>query len=101
RSGHPASVSFPTRRSSDLPDDLRPYAAAGAAGELLPALSRAPPAQPSVEDSSTIRRHKRRLPAVRQGRLQGREALIWSARLGPRSEEHTSELQSRENLVCR
>src|SRR6266511_5481328 len=26
---------------------------------------------------------------------------VWSCRCGLRSEEHTSELQSRENLVCR
>src|SRR5690606_40243536 len=30
-----------------------------------------------------------------------RVALRWRGRRGGRSEEHTSELQSRENLVCR
>src|SRR5690606_39551545 len=29
------------------------------------------------------------------------EGMLWVANLGGRSEEHTSELQSRENLVCR
>src|SRR2546430_12734749 len=41
-------------------------------------------------------------PAVNYGRF--RIAQIWgpiSARCGSRSEEHTSELQSQSNLVCR
>src|SRR5690606_41976471 len=47
-------------------------------------------------------RHAGSTPASRHGRPchhpRGREPR---PSLGPRSEEHTSELQSRENLVCR
>src|SRR5690625_6975216 len=57
--------SFPTRRSSDLPDDLD-AGLAQAVGELA-----------TTADSETV------------------EALA------NRSEEHTSELQSRGHLVCR
>src|SRR5690606_34659848 len=42
-------------------------------------------------------------PASRRGRAVRRAWSLWSRRHRgrPRSEEHTSELQSRENLVCR
>src|SRR5690606_40172117 len=43
-------------------------------------------------------RHICRAPALRPGRC---DALRSPARSRRRSEEHTSELQSRENLVCR
>src|SRR3712207_8320785 len=53
-------------------------------------------------------RHDRRLPAGRQGAGPGRRAVppgvapreVTPGR-APRSEEHTSELQSRQYLVCR
>src|SRR5690606_41809524 len=35
------------------------------------------------------------------GEAEVRKPLVADAHLGVRSEEHTSELQSRENLVCR
>src|SRR5690606_40808931 len=38
---------------------------------------------------------------AREGSLQGQRFRHAARRAGPRSEEHTSELQSRENLVCR
>src|SRR5690606_40088969 len=41
------------------------------------------------------RRPSRGVPSTGRRRRRGRRAR------GPRSEEHTSELQSRENLVCR
>src|SRR3712207_8566974 len=57
------------------------------------------------------RRHAGRLRAraARRGRRRGRRDLRGAARRrdalsqhrGPRSEEHTSELQSRQYLVCR
>src|SRR5690606_41274889 len=68
---HPDLHSFPTRRSSDL----APAAAA-------------PPASGAPAAVGGARRARRE--ASSQGR--GEES---------RSEEHTSELQSRENLVCR
>src|SRR5690606_41265728 len=63
--------SFPTRRSSDLAEQTR-----HAAGERLDDIE------------------------VRGGRVH-RHAGAAAAQLIERSEEHTSELQSRENLVCR
>src|SRR5207237_9111746 len=75
---HPHLHSFPTRRSSDL---RRRATAAPVRGE-----------------------HRGRLGA------RPRDRSVWSARLAPgrrttdeggRSEEHTSELQSHLNLVCR
>src|SRR5690606_41981142 len=77
--------SFPTRRSSDLlplPRRHAPLHAAGTAGDETP---RRPP-------------HARSRP-VRHGDADLPPPLRWAAPL--RSEEHTSELQSRENLVCR
>src|SRR5690606_39737801 len=77
--------SFPTRRSSDLRcPGLRHVAAPHTrdgvpqpAGPALPALPRPP--------DPALGRVRRRAVAAGPGR----------------SEEHTSELQSRENLVCR
>src|SRR5690606_41683886 len=79
--------SFPTRRSSDLvsPDGLlRARLDEDNAGVLLEA-------DYSVE------------PLVQAHFVRDREDWITYALGGttPRSEEHTSELQSRENLVCR
>src|SRR5690606_41621820 len=65
--------SFPTRRSSDLARDPR---------------RNGPPRRGGGE------RRSRRDGAV--GGAEGRAGVA-----GRRSEEHTSELQSRENLVCR
>src|SRR5690606_39654927 len=91
--------SFPTRRSSDLSPDT--------AARLFTR-----PA--SVAKSST--RHRRpdgSLPEAGVGLLSGACLMVMQSQrghaFGPlsvpgrilRSEEHTSELQSRENLVCR
>src|SRR3712207_8079123 len=40
-------------------------------------------------------------PRVRLGTLPGHEAVLSEAAAASRSEEHTSELQSRQYLVCR
>src|SRR5690606_41940662 len=75
--GHQLDLrSFPTRRSSDLQSE-------GLDDEML----------------------ARQVAVVGEGVAANRQALddplkVLSA-LGGRSEEHTSELQSRENLVCR
>src|SRR5436309_6222975 len=78
---HPDIHSFPTRRSSDLYSRLMhpggEVAAARAAGQAGTAYI-----------LSTISGH----------RLEERMKAVPAC---PRSEEHTSELQSRENLVCR
>src|SRR5690606_41738224 len=77
---HPALHSFPTRRSSDLTPHLP-----------TPGLSiSARPCQCRACASNTPSRHRRPIRVTR---------CAWRCRA--RSEEHTSELQSRENLVCR
>src|SRR5690606_42028664 len=88
--------SFPTRRSSDLMlslegDNMIPQEFAGAL-EIL--------------RSSAHRMPKEQVQAVLRQELGDYEAKFGSLDLTPmaaasRSEEHTSELQSRENLVCR
>src|SRR5690606_39477703 len=84
-----ARTPFPTRRSSDL-SGAGATAASGAS-------STAGDDSPDSEGSSS-ERHRR--PAPWPARHGGRRAR--PGRLARRrSEEHTSELQSRENLVCR
>src|SRR5690606_41716763 len=79
--------SFPTRRSSDLSAEpvLRPRAAA----------TRRPSSE-FVRRSGGPCQHR----SARRSTPSGCRADRGPARL-LRSEEHTSELQSRENLVCR
>src|SRR5690606_42101891 len=84
---HPDLPSSPTRRSSDLP---RTGGAAGAGAD-----SRVGPV-----DAGAAGRGGRCLPAPEAGAAGSRTAAT-SLRARTRSEEHTSELQSRENLVCR
>src|SRR5207249_11818564 len=71
---HPNLLSFPTRRSSDLPHDC-----SAVYGDLR------------CRDVSS----RCVLPCIRRGRLGS------NSREHTRSEEHTSELQSRFDLVCR
>src|SRR5690606_41692935 len=79
-SRHPRDPhSFPTRRSSDL---LAPRSSQARSA------SRRPPAPPSTSGSGS--RTGSRTRSTRR-----------PSSASPRSEEHTSELQSRENLVCR
>src|SRR5690606_39886490 len=90
---HPrASHSFPTRRSSDLGvSPFRGGRACARAGGTLRSGRRQAPALPladaHIHDFG-------RVEFVMPGEGRGPE-------LFSRSEEHTSELQSRENLVCR
>src|SRR5690606_41886167 len=82
----PALPSFPTRRSSDLDPGI-----VLDADELDPVLVQDRVAGPRVQVPRLADRpdvHDRLL------RIGKRVAVV-------RSEEHTSELQSRENLVCR
>src|SRR5690606_40884323 len=76
---HPDLLSFPTRRSSDL---LALVVAAG--GQDRPVALR-----------------RDRLQPVDHAAGAGRDQSADDDVLLQRSEEHTSELQSRENLVCR
>src|SRR5690606_41654376 len=75
---HPHLHSFPTRRSSDL---------AHQRSCRVPCQSRCTTASGSWHPAS--------------GRGSGRSRSRTHGCRGTRSEEHTSELQSRENLVCR
>src|SRR5690606_41813764 len=83
----PSLPSFPTRRSSDLPGPVKQ-------------------ADPSPDGRAGHRSGRPRHPRLRPGRAKlGSSTLSgggtpWKS-AGSRSEEHTSELQSRENLVCR
>src|SRR5207302_8808452 len=95
---HPVLPPFPTRRSSDLSvNRCRPSLAICAAATVVTLaiaacshdLPNAPNAAPPP--SSAQASHIHIMPLIGH-------ALPGSA---PRSEEHTSELQSRENLVCR
>src|SRR5690606_41982319 len=78
----PGRFSLPARRSSDLADDRQ--------------------ARVEVRDEAR-RRLGREEPAVEDDAGERREPGRGVRREQPdeRSEEHTSELQSRENLVCR
>src|SRR5690349_17829219 len=82
----PRSTLFPTRRSSDLSSSRA-----------------APRATPPIRDPRAHeQREQRRQPADEEQRppppLGEHEGI---AQRGKRSEEHTSELQSRRDLVCR
>src|SRR5690606_42002173 len=89
--------SFPTRRSSDLSQQRRAMVAAPF-GRALPVLKPEPPPPEPYWSPEVI-------PAWRawvwgEGELRG-VWRVWTTADFERSEEHTSELQSRENLVCR
>src|SRR5699024_11382729 len=85
--------SFPTRRSSDLPSSPTP--------------SRTLTPRQCSRWCSTPPSSRGRLAVVARPQLArrrvcgGRRVMCGVPRLMPRSEEHTSELQSRFDLVCR
>src|SRR5207244_5576883 len=88
-SGPPRAMhSFPTRRSSDLrrrADTAAGRFGAHAAGTILGGLAR----RPEIRAAECV-------DAARIGFL-----VVTTARRETRSEEHTSELQSPDHLVCR
>src|SRR5690606_42024086 len=94
----PRSTLFPTRRSSDL-------------ARLGPVLAISSASRPPGRAPGSLRREYRGDAGARGGgavaaradSLGDVSALTREGRedLPGRSEEHTSELQSRENLVCR
>src|SRR5206468_12246263 len=89
RSGtHRDLHSFPTRRSSDLMGSRREARRAGQKLEARPIAAKMKMARVSVGGSRGLRPKSRELAALLP-------ASFW------RSEEHTSELQSRSDLVCR
>src|SRR5690606_41971773 len=95
---HRDPPSFPTRRSSDLrknaaskPSTLgrKPPRRNGAASG---------PSSPTAATRSSSHRPGGTSPIAPRPSHSSRQ---YAAGSGARSEEHTSELQSRENLVCR
>src|SRR5690606_41764447 len=89
---HPRDLhAFPTRRSSDLAPGRRP--SPSATGRITGWASRSPttPTRPTACSTS---------PSS-AGWSDGRCCATSSPSLGAEIGEHTSELQSRENLVCR
>src|SRR5690606_40659709 len=90
---HPAPPEFCTLSLHDaLPISARP------APEPPPGRCRGCAVGPGRRGHGRLRRA---LPLQRQRRPRGPQGVAGLRRTGPRSEEHTSELQSRENLVCR
>src|SRR5690606_41597536 len=89
--------SFPTRRSSDL-TDLGPHGADQV--ELL--FSANPGSEPrglgKVASGGELSRVRLAIEVILAAKSGNRGTFVFDE---VRSEEHTSELQSRENLVCR
>src|SRR5699024_12299163 len=84
-------LSFPTRRSSDLRPDQYPHTLrADLGGRHRNPLRTAPGGGASAA-----------LPQLARGRDHHRASARTVRAAGFRSEEHTSELQSRFDLVCR
>src|SRR5690606_40563263 len=90
--------SFPTRRSSDLVAEVRDELA-----EELPVPLEGEPlpddAQPRVVERVRDEEDDRQIQIEEDQAAPAAKEQI--RELDARSEEHTSELQSRENLVCR
>src|SRR5690606_39313766 len=86
---HRALPSFPTRRSSDLPPHHRGHDHAERDQR---------PVQP-VEDRRAEQQQRKKWQQAQPS--AAREVIAREQADCHRSEEHTSELQSRENLVCR
>src|SRR5207302_6822290 len=81
--------SFPTRRSSDLGSRIRRGRTSGSVPAPACSVRAFRPRQVSPGDPTRSRRGP------------PRHCVLGARNRGARSEEHTSELQSRENLVCR
>src|SRR5207249_12254511 len=92
---HRALHSFPTRRSSDLLTPKSSFGLLSTAGSVVHTLVLAyfhiSPLQPLISLGS----------GMQPGGLPEESQRFASAGNGNRSEEHTSELQSRFDLVCR
>src|SRR5690606_40599226 len=94
---HAASDSIPTRRSSDL-------AGIGATGAVFRQVATGLTHHPHGRDVYGLLEQGTKETVVLEGSHVGirkKSAGIFSERDAKRSEEHTSELQSREKLVCR
>src|SRR5690606_39406598 len=90
--GAPAPAAFPTRRSSDL----RAALAALRSGRSISAVSRA-----TGVSRAALRSWRDGTRGARTSGCPRCASVPGPPEPQARSEEHTSELQSRENLVCR
>src|SRR5206468_11832586 len=98
RCGHPLPPhSFPTRRSSDLRIPAQEYLAA-VLREV--ALIRAADPAPAAGSLRELGSGNEAPPSVVEPEA-GLQTLYFGGGTPSRSEEHTSELQSRSDLVCR
>src|SRR5690606_41964941 len=86
--------SFPTRRSSDLLDPDHQLLQ----GALVHVLALTDVVEELAEELDPLAGAERRELAFDLAHVAGERLVLAEA---ARSEEHTSELQSRENLVCR
>src|SRR5690606_40204476 len=91
--------SFPTRRSSDLARRSTPAATEEASARRPPGMANN---ETSMATSDSANDPLRRADAPLRTTTNGDNAMTaLKTESSTRSEEHTSELQSRENLVCR
>src|SRR5204862_7329542 len=98
---HPHLRSFPTRRSSDLS-----FAATNAAISPIGVLPPAPVLVWADIGVVNVLTWLEKQPQIGRGQIMKRRTrrfgstAVRNLRFGDRSEEHTSELQSRRDLVC-
>src|SRR5690606_41892231 len=97
---HPERHAFPTRRSSDLLAQVLPPADAGI--RRAPQTSRPAPGLLG-EALRNLQRYVQNetFDNPQGGQTTPGASIQFDTKGVERSEEHTSELQSRENLVCR
>src|SRR5207247_7841781 len=97
---HSHLSSFPTRRSSDLSNVIRRYRAWSTCFITTGDRHAASPLEASGRKQSKLVSNNSAYRFERNN--TGTSKIILSASvISPRSEEHTSELQSRVDLVCR
>src|SRR5699024_11822246 len=84
---HRVLLSFPTRRSSDLQSSLRKLNPSSFSFNLISSSDLRPKLRTFIMSSSLF--------------VESSWTVLIPARFRQRSEEHTSELQSRFDLVCR
>src|SRR5690606_40534431 len=92
--------SFPTRRSSDLLPVLGGMLAVGIPEYRLPKKQLAKDIETITSLGVEVKTGVRVGKDISWEDLRSKHDAVFVA-IGSRSEEHTSELQSRENLVCR
>src|SRR5690606_40308437 len=93
--------SFPTRRSSDLRYEGRTAGIVPVAFETVEFQFHDDDAERSIRAVNATRNvEARAIAGIAQREILGVPVFQCVVKIGARSEEHTSELQSRENLVC-